>query len=371
MNLRNLDEVIEKYLLRYPLLRRMEYTEQDPVFHAEGNVKIHTQMVLDEAWKIIDSGILTDREEKLLIFSAIFHDYAKSITTTTDVRGGRECVVSPGHEDVGAAHILLLPAPDELTPDEWVDVARLVKYHQMCKKAVRKEFTRGEYLELQRNVGDMHLLYLLEVCDFRGRDCVDIEEQFMYLEEFWAQCSALDLTRPDGLTPKQYALGCTAMAEGRIYDLAEVTSLPFNYEDRPEVTIMCGLPGSGKSTYASSFTGTVISLDEIRRANPKMGNDEVRRTAMDLLRASLRNNEEVLWDATCYRKDFRLKVRDLAWQYGAFVRIVVVTTDLFTCITNDGNRQEPVGAEVISNQYDRFQMPSQDEADELIFFNNQ
>lgn len=55
----------------FPLLKELENTIQDPIWHAEGNVQIHTEMVLSEVYKILQEINLPPMKRQSLILGAL------------------------------------------------------------------------------------------------------------------------------------------------------------------------------------------------------------------------------------------------------------------------------------------------------------
>ena len=78
-----------------PGLERLEAVEQDPGWHPEGNVWIHTMQVVDAAAKLRRSDLEMDL---MLLWAAICHDLGKA--DTTSVENGR--IRSLGHEERSA-----------------------------------------------------------------------------------------------------------------------------------------------------------------------------------------------------------------------------------------------------------------------------
>lgn len=387
----NVQSFIDKYGAVHPLLNDFEKTEQDPVWHAEGHVKIHTDWVLECTYKLIETHplamALTDQEKQILMFAAAYHDYAKPITTKEDFRNGRICVVASGHEVVGASLLLHSQKPDELSAEDWLLVIKLVCYHQMPKKMIRDESSKGEYIKLLRHCGDTRLLYLLEVADMEGRTCNDLDDELTFLElfkelciEYGVFCHYDDFYRREikGIEEK---IGCAAtyrglsdMAEGKIHDLDTIQYMNYSHENRPTIYVMCGLAGSGKSTYIKNqLSGKdIISLDDLRKkmtgsSGNQSANDEVRRVAMEDLRVLLRKGEDVVYDATSYRSDFRTAVTDLAHAYGYASKIVMVVSTVDGCLKNISKRDRKVEREVIEGQFNSFQIPNLSEAEEIDF----
>ena len=79
----------------FPELDILRNIPQDPFWHQEGNVFIHTLMVMDVASKLI--GDLTRAEKLTVMLACLFHDLGKA--TTTEVIDGR--VKAHGHAEAG------------------------------------------------------------------------------------------------------------------------------------------------------------------------------------------------------------------------------------------------------------------------------
>jgi len=74
-------------------------TPQEPEWHPEGDVWIHTLMVVDEAAKIVERERLKGDDAIIVLLSAFCHDLGKP--ATTEFKEGR--VRSHGHEPAGVA----------------------------------------------------------------------------------------------------------------------------------------------------------------------------------------------------------------------------------------------------------------------------
>lgn len=86
---------------KLPFIATLKGTPQDPIWHPEGDVEIHTGHVMDAAAKIADREGLTGDDRAVLIFSALLHDFAKPPTTKTEMKDGVERITSRGHEQAG------------------------------------------------------------------------------------------------------------------------------------------------------------------------------------------------------------------------------------------------------------------------------
>lgn len=151
-------------LILFPELENLIDCQQDPEWHPEGDVWIHSLMVTDQAAKI--AAQLPEDERLIVMAGALCHDLGKP--STTILKDGR--VKSPAHEQAGQA-----PTLSFLTkmgfPKKWHDdVACLVMEHlkpfQLYKK--RDEVSDGAIRRLCTRVNVEHLL-MVSRADFLGR----------------------------------------------------------------------------------------------------------------------------------------------------------------------------------------------------------
>jgi len=98
--------IIEHY---YPELQALIDTPQEPEWHPEGDVWIHTMMVIDRAAQIANRGSqplnpfegFTDDERLQIVLGALCHDLGKPATTTMGEKHGIPRIRSLGHEEAG------------------------------------------------------------------------------------------------------------------------------------------------------------------------------------------------------------------------------------------------------------------------------
>ncbi len=82
----------------HPELESLEGTPQDPQWHPEGNVWIHTKMVVDAAAEIAIREKLDAGARLILVLSALCHDLGKPETTAISDKGR---VISHQHSEKG------------------------------------------------------------------------------------------------------------------------------------------------------------------------------------------------------------------------------------------------------------------------------
>ena len=89
------------WLKHFPEIANLYGTPQDPHWHPEGDVGVHTMYVLDEAARVAERDGLTGDDRAVLLFSALTHDFAKPATTELRERDGQMRWTSWGHEPAG------------------------------------------------------------------------------------------------------------------------------------------------------------------------------------------------------------------------------------------------------------------------------
>jgi len=89
------------WIVHFPELRALEGVPQDPEWHPEGDVAIHTMLVVNEAVRVADNASLTGDARAVLLFTALCHDFAKATTTEKRMRDGKLRWSSFGHEEAG------------------------------------------------------------------------------------------------------------------------------------------------------------------------------------------------------------------------------------------------------------------------------
>jgi predicted kinase len=373
----------------FPLLKEYESTEQEPLWHAEGNVLIHTNMVMSEAYQLIEEKSIDDESAIILILAALFHDYGKPISTKLVLVKDVERTGAPNHEEKGASLLLFCKPPLSINQEVWGRVLELVAYHHIPKQLVVREAGIQEYAKLTRRVKDIKLLYLLEVADMRGRICPDRDLQLEIMELFKLFCIEYNVWNedpykdslslvvqkfPEYKNPRWIACQMASRYEdGQIHMLEEELSRAYGYMDsQSHLVVMCGLPGSGKSTYIKENFANyeIVSLDEIREELAKCRTDQsfdedVVRLAHVKLKDLLRLKKNIIWDATNFRKDFRSKICQMGYNYKAFVEIVFIHKTLELILKQNKARTHVVPYEAIKNQILTFQRPDIDECHEL------
>ena len=156
----------------FPELKALISCVQDPIYHPEGDVWIHTMMCLDELSRILKEENIVDEYRKLYLFYAILcHDFGKPFCTK-EINGK---ITSHKHESLGIEPTISFLS--KLTNEKkFIEiVSSLVKNHlipfqlylaESSLKAIKR-------LSLKVNIEDLCLVCL---ADCLGRTILDKEK---------------------------------------------------------------------------------------------------------------------------------------------------------------------------------------------------
>ena len=373
--------------LRHPWLRLLEQTPQDPEWHGEGDVAVHTEMVLQALYAHPLPEVSPERRA-VQVLGAALHDLAKPVTTRTERIGERDRVVARRHESLGRsalAHLGALPFAAL-----W-QVMGLVGSHHEPKLLVVKDRPLGDWRRVSRRAR-MADLAAVELADMRGRICPDRDVQVDHIAWFAALAKELapaawgvDWRREvlDRCADRPPAVGALMLGEtlraleaGRIAEPGAHRHLAHALPDAPpELVILIGPSGSGKSQFVTRHLSgprdRPVSMDDLREQlgasrGDQSANGAVRQAAREALRAGLRAGRRVVWDATSLREELRAPLIALGHDYGALVTLVWMRTPPAELRRRNRSRAHPVPDGVLEGQIEALQVPEVDEAHRLL-----
>ncbi|HEY9059099.1 MAG TPA: HDIG domain-containing metalloprotein [Pseudobacteroides sp.] len=161
---------------QYPLnlLNNLKNAQQSPKHHPEGNVWVHTMMVVDEAAKVKNES----NSRKAFMWAALLHDIGKPDATKN--RNGK--ITSYDHDKIGAnlARKFLMEFSDD---EEFIrKVTILVRWHMQILFVVNNlPFADVKTMKRQANVTEVALLGL---CDRMGRLNADRRKEEANIKAF-------------------------------------------------------------------------------------------------------------------------------------------------------------------------------------------
>jgi len=153
----------------FPEIKALIAVEQDREWHPEGDVFIHTGLVIDRARELIDD--LPYAKQVTVMLAALCHDFGKP--ATTEFIDGR--LRSRGHEEAGVEPTLSFLDKLNIHTFDGYDVRAQVV------ALVRDHLKPGEYFKKREEVGDgafrrlarkceLNLLYRVAKADSLGRN---------------------------------------------------------------------------------------------------------------------------------------------------------------------------------------------------------
>jgi putative nucleotidyltransferase with HDIG domain len=86
-------------LVQFPCLQSLANCEQNPIYHAEGNVWIHTKLVCEALVSLPDWQAMNPQDRSILFAAALFDDIAKPMATQVAEDG---TITAKGHVNLGA-----------------------------------------------------------------------------------------------------------------------------------------------------------------------------------------------------------------------------------------------------------------------------
>lgn len=142
---------------------------------------------------------------------------------------------------------------------------------------------------------------------------------------------------------------------------------------RPVLILLCGIPGSGKTTYAEKMKNSYtyhLSSDAIRKE--LYGDENIQGNPSDIFTLMqdraimlLNNGFDVIYDATNITRKDRASIIAKCPKI-AQIECHIIWAPIEICIERDAARKRTVGKEVIDRMLKRFQAPYYDEGIDKI-----
>ena len=343
----------------------MEQVPQHKIHHAEGNVAIHTQMVLEQLANNPVYQKLDEQTQEIIWTAALLHDVEKR---STSVDEGDGIISANNHARKGeytARSILYRDIPTPFNIRE--QIASLVRFHGLPLWLMEKNKPEKKVLETSLRVNTQHLKMLSEA-DLLGRICEDMPamsdaismfELLCMEQECWGKARHFETSHARFhyfYTPDSY-----------------VDYVPFD-NFKCEVTMLSGLPGMGKDHYIklSGKDLPVVSLDAIRRKNKISPTDStasgwVVQTAKEEARMFLRKGQDFIWNATNITRNMRSQIISLFTDYGAKVKIVYIEKPYIVWRKQNTEREHIVPENILNNMLRKLEVPQLTEAHEVEY----
>ncbi len=361
---------------RFPWLAALADCQQDPQWHAEGNVLIHVGMVIQELIALQRWRALPPVERHALFAAALLHDVGKP--STTEESAGH--IRSPAHAIRGTrmARTILATDPSfgQSTQQPAIPfsvrelIVGLVWHHGLPGNFLARRNPERAVISASMN-SRLDLLPILAIADARGRISQQPSDQLdriALFEEFCLECQCLD-------GPREFASDHSRFVYFRTPD-AHPTLQVYD-SSRFEVVVLSGLPGTGKDHWAREHANgrPIVSLDHWRQrlqVDPGDNQGPVIAAARQQAREFLRQQHSFIWNATNVTRVVRDPLISLCADYHARLRIVYCEAPLPTIRgrnTQRGHSDEKtqVPWKVISKMVDHLDVPNLTEAHQVDY----
>jgi tRNA nucleotidyltransferase (CCA-adding enzyme) len=158
------------WIVHFPEIERLLGVPQDPGWHPEGDVGVHTMLVVDAAARIAARDGLVDDERAVLVFSALTHDFAKADTTALRERNGRIRWTAHGHEAAGGPLARAFLERIGIKPAIVDQVVPLVENH-LAHSSLRHDVTPRTIRRLALRLAPANITQLIRLieADHSGR----------------------------------------------------------------------------------------------------------------------------------------------------------------------------------------------------------
>lgn len=136
--------------------------------------------------------------------------------------------------------------------------------------------------------------------------------------------------------------------------------------NEPIFIMMCGLPGSGKSTYAKKiskkYNATIHSSDALRKEltgdiNNQNNNELVFQTLQKRIKEDLKNGKNCIYDACQITRKNRMSFLQQLNKIPCKKICILMATVYWECLARNQKRERTISDHIIKNMYMRFDPP--------------
>lgn len=343
----------------------MQHVPQDAIHHAEGNVAIHTQMVINELVQLAEYQALDTAAQEILWAAALMHDIEKRSTTVMEENGR---ITSKNHAKRGeftTRQILYCEIETPFLIRE--QIAKLVRYHGLPLWIFEKENPQKTLFQVSLEVNTAWLAMLAKA-DAMGRICSDKDDLLYRIELFKEFCIENNCWGK----PKAFS---SDLARFEYFDKENRNADYEAFDDyRTEVILLSALPGAGKDTYIKKHLANypVISLDDFRRelkisSTDSKANGRVVQMAKEKAKEYLRNQIPFVWNATNITRQMREQLIALFTTYKAKTTIIYIEVPFALQQKQNRNREDIVPASAITRMISKLEIPQAWEAYQVKF----
>ncbi|MEL7060283.1 MAG: AAA family ATPase [Acidobacteriota bacterium] len=346
----------DRLVERFAWLQRLDGCPQNPRYHAEGDVLVHTRLVVEA---LVDSvgwrQLAPDLREELFA-AAVLHDVGKPDCTHIDDDG---TIRSRGHAQRGEIIARQVLYRQGVEPERRERVCALVRHHMVPLYLRDSPRPSRQAATVSWSVR-CDLLALLGRADALGRISDDADDLADRHRVFEAVCDDL------GCVDRPYPFASPLHRFWFFRHPAERLEASPPALGASRVTFVVGLPGSGRRAWAQRcgvLDGPLLDLDALGGRYGVGEEDtsgvvvaEARQRARDLLR----QGESFTWLETGLQRAPRSHLLDVFAEARAYVRLVHVERPYRELL--DASSRADSAATELERLMDQWQVPDATEA---------
>lgn len=351
-----------------PEFAALEKTPQSKRWHQEGNVLMHTKLVVMNMLKGLQYIETTDKSYRItMIAAALCHDLGKVVTTRWD--DGKNDYTCSHHGYEGEKIVRRLFFDEDICIRE--KVCYMVRWHMTMHHLLEKteDEQRKTWTRLSYGLMDVWSLYLLGKSDALGS----------INEESLDSCFIDD--KFNKMLPTVFALRYSEF--NKVFKLDVDDKLSYlNDINRPtddprlfNVTLMIGVAGAGKDTWVSEHLpdDVMLSRDNIRteigiKGEKPLGTKEQEKEVTKIFNGRLmeccKNRKNVVINNTNLLKKYRSEFVKTVLPFNPTITFVYIEpNEMGDCAKR---RDGQIKKEIVDGMWDRLDFPDISECDKLL-----
>lgn len=357
---------------KIPEFKVLKDTKQNPKWHSEGNVDIHTINVVNEMYQLVpyteNDRFMSDMRHQrrlIMVAAALFHDIGKGATTKWNDEKG--ALSSPRHAPVGEQITRRLLWDEDFFIRE--KICSLVRNHMKPLYVYDSVNPTRDVIFLAEEPVTLSDLLTLKTADCQGAKQMEEDNWRDKIEYARQMAEDVDCLKKPYSFFNEYSRFIFFHNQLMNYPI----ELYDSSVDEPNFTVyfMIGLPGSGKDTYIKNHFPNIptVCRDDIRteiglKGEKPMGNkkqeDEVTRIQDERILNYARKRQSFIINATNLKRMYRDGFKGMLKPYNPRIEYVYVEAPSFDKTLE--RRKGTIPQDVIKKMRDNFEFPHPNEA---------